>query len=634
MAHRILIVASREPSREPTYELSKTMEANGYSAMICHACEDQASGVRADVTLDEDTSLSGYEGVVFFDDGHDDKLAINLAEKAGNKGLVRAGYSTEGCMILSKAGLLKDENICSGLPDEAYSGATRIDAPAVRSNKLVTATGDCVLGFSVVLVDALGGKVKKVVRGEESAADVAVIASLPSWPRWWPLARILAQEGLVLGVVAHEDVDLRESMAKTMIVMNPVVGKASARHNAPMPTSILVREGGVKEIRSLEAHGFRNVNSADAIEAVQSQETLEAIRLLFPQERTSLSQRGEVHRTRSGAKVVGRGDVALVSTGSREYRIVPADEAERLTPASRVPRGKRCQVLVSRGSNGWIPSVEGEIGQAAVDAAIVAHSRVEHHDDLNEVEVTVAKCHDCVAVEEVSALPCGCHDVSRSLAQNSDRERQRYLIERELGEEGIFLQPDGRMAMRNPTGLSLMSPEECTDQVSRRLMSALSREIDRIEAGEKADVWEERASRRHRHVLRCLLALLKELGMDKKASFSKFAYQYGKSVGGANFGLATDNLDIRSRVWPYAEEEGFLEGDGERGPNQFGLGQGEPGEDLLRNLQRYNPEYITHINDPNAYGVYYVWEEPRRSPYEWRRRFTDGTYPLSPHLKP
>lgn len=132
-------------------------------------------------------------------------------------------------------------------------------------------------------------------------------------------------------------------------------------------------------------------------------------------------------------------------------------------------------------------------------------------------------------------------------------------------------------------------------------------------------------SRCLRHLVRCLAFLLGFVEKTQKtASYSPY-----ESHGGANFGLATDNLDMDARVWSYEEDEDFLEKGTQY--NNMGGGQGEPGKAFYKNMSRYNPEYL---DGATTYGVYYVWDEPRRTPYDWRSRFIDGVYPMNPALKP
>jgi hypothetical protein len=642
MSDRVLIVASAEESREPAFLISKFLASNGYSASTCLS-DDADSDVKADVSLDEETSLGGFDAVVFLDDGGDEAAAGRLAENASKKGLVMGGFSAAGCAVLAGAGALKDEFVCSGLPDDFYEGTKeRVDSPSVRSDKVVTGAGDCAQGFGVVLVDALGGKVKKIIHGEGDQAEALVIADIASWPRWWPLARSLSSKGVTLGVARWSDVDVSAGRVANVVVMSPERNAVSLG-DMPLPRSVLVREGGIEAVRRLEAVGCRNVNSSRAIEALSRADVAGDAATLLGKEAAlsvdSLMREGAVAAP-PGGRIVGRGDMALVTSDGVEYRIVGPSEvmgaARNL--GARPPRGGE-RVLLRREAAGWVASSSsGEAAAVAARTALVAHAMAGDPNDLGEMEVTVSA--EATVPVSVSALPGGEHDVSDSMARNVEDDMLRFYLERELGEEGIFLQPDKRLVIRGPRGSRAMEAEDALSHFVDMGRRALRREIDALEAGREPDPWDERASRRHRHVLRCLLGMLSEngilpgLGPKVATAALKVAYQYGRSVGGINFGLAGDlAMEARHWRWSVDEDDDILSRYSQ--PTNYGAGQGEPGKSFYRSLTRYNPEYTDQkMGDKTKWGVYYVWEEPRRDPWLWDKRYVDGVYPMNKSLKP
>jgi hypothetical protein len=517
MSKKVLVVAMREASREPAYITSKVLSENGYSTATCNA--EHESAIHPDVTLSKDTSLDGYEGLIFIDDGGDADAAIALAKKAESDTAI-GGLSPDGCLILSAAGKFKDHHVCAGLPKEAYDGAEeQVDAPSVRSDNLVTGVGDCANGFAFLMVDALGGKVKRIVESEE--AEEVVVA----------------------------DEEFSEKVVEA--IRNLKGKKASAR---------------------------------------------------------DMFRRGAVHQF--GEKTVfGRGDIALASKDGEEYEII--------TPEGTDSVAERVSVRVVRGNDGWQlsgPSRHASYDELAIDTAIVAQAMAEDPEGMDELEVVMLADDSGPDVQSVSKIPCNNH---------GEKDRHYYL-ERDLGAEGIFLQPDGGVAIKLPSGTKKLGAEDALEFMAKAILESSSREMDDIERNGSPDPWNDRSSRRHRHVLRCLIGLLSDIGAIswpmsetvRTAAVGKFADK-GYSVGGANFGLSTDNLDITTRVYPYKEEEDYL----------------NDKDKFVKNLGRYNPEYI-NTPDPTTWGVYYVWDEQRRDPYSWYRRFTDGVYPFNEALKP
>ena len=116
MSKKVLVIASNEASREPAYIISKVLSENGHSMAACNAHEE--SDIIADVCLSKDTSLDGYEGLVFVDDGGYEEAALSLAKKADHD-MAIGGLSADGCLILASAGKLKKHHVCAGLPEEA-----------------------------------------------------------------------------------------------------------------------------------------------------------------------------------------------------------------------------------------------------------------------------------------------------------------------------------------------------------------------------------------------------------------------------------------------------------------------------------------------------------------------------------
>lgn len=162
MLDKVLIVANADESQEPAFEVITELRVSGYSSDLCRAPSEN-SKIKPDRLLHEATEISDYKAVIYMDDGGDEKSSLLIAKNANKAGVVVAGYG-KGCMILAAAGCLKKKHVCMGLPKDAYKGAKMVKAPTVRSDNIVTCVGNCPGGFAVLLLDALGGEVKKVVK--------------------------------------------------------------------------------------------------------------------------------------------------------------------------------------------------------------------------------------------------------------------------------------------------------------------------------------------------------------------------------------------------------------------------------------------------------------------------------------
>ena len=280
--HKILMVAFLESSREPAYEITAELKKFGYSTHICFAKGEadapNKTELVADSYLSENTDLAIYEGVVFVDDGADEKSAVKLAKTAAKMDLVVGGYGF-GCQVLVGAKLLKDKFVCDGLDGKA------VHSPAVRSDNIVTSSGNCPTGFVILLVDALGGKVKRVVEsvtdGAEEIPDDApkavhaslVVSRLERWAEYWELAERLSATGSSLMLAEWDDVDISKRTVKRFILLDPKSAMKVSLSEKPaiVPSAVWFKQTSIgadetiKAVTALESIGCRNVNSSEAI---------------------------------------------------------------------------------------------------------------------------------------------------------------------------------------------------------------------------------------------------------------------------------------------------------------------------------------------------------------------------------
>ncbi len=162
MLDKVLIVACNDSSQESAFQIMEELRVSGYSADLCRAPMD-GSKIKADRILSKTTEIVDYKGVVFLDFGGAPKFAVGLAARANDAELMVAGYG-KGCLVLVEAKVLKDKYICMGLPKKAYKGAKMVKSKAVRSDNVVTCLGNCPGAFATLMLDCLGGDVKKIVK--------------------------------------------------------------------------------------------------------------------------------------------------------------------------------------------------------------------------------------------------------------------------------------------------------------------------------------------------------------------------------------------------------------------------------------------------------------------------------------
>lgn len=630
--HKVLIISCREESRESTYIISSMLRNNGYSCEICHRNLDEKSKIKIDKLLSEEISPKEYDGIIFIDDGDDKKLSIKIAKKFNDDHKIIGGFSILGCEILRKSEILDGINVCSGLEKEVYKKSKETeDSPVVKSNDIITGSGNCADGFSVLFIDALGGKVKKIIQSlKEETASALVISKLSYWPKYWKLARKLSERGVVLAIADYEDIDFNLKIIKKMLIINPEECRTSIVSGSTIPISIMVRQGNVEIIKQLEKIGCKNINSSIAIENISNVSNITNSLKFICQVNLDNPQDNQI-------EILGKNNSSIISTNNKKiHNIINDNQLHAIIKKEcKQTDNQENKIIVytKRDITGWNISVIkypikfskkiDSISTISLDASRILHAMSEDENGLGELQITFNAKNENPTIENISGIPNISHDVSEVMAKNSGEDKILFYIERELGGEGIFLQPDGRISMTILGEQKVVSPKEAIDILLKSAIKSTNLETKMIESGKQPDYWAEMVSLRHRNVLRCLLRLLHENGLFtfpgktvlKTASMNKLAFE---SIGGANFGMALNDLDITARVWPYKEEEDWLNDKTTQN----------------RNLPRYNPEYEdSKENDKNSYGVYYIWEEPRRSPYYWHERFSDGAYPLNKALK-
>jgi hypothetical protein len=673
---------------EPSYEIIKHLKEAGYVTDICHANDDDTA-IKASRILGKDLGLSEYEGVIALDGGGDDDSAAALAKKADAQGLVVGGYG-KGALLVGKAGLLKDIPVCSGLPSEFYKDAEEVDAPSVRAGNIVTSAGNCAIGFAVLLVDALGGEVKNVVKSANDdpveEASAVIIGPVSNWPAYWPMAREMMSSHKSLVMSDPKWIDIKTSSLSGFVFgQNDIlpVQDMPIPHFAWIRDDRLLHDDLVLMAEGLEKAGCRGMNSARAIGELDSRTCRDAIEALAPKRVPygpgMLGTVGgrRIRRLVSGIKEVvvrDRGDRYLVSHDRQNF-LAGEDDVKKLVEAKFGGRDvmveqdvRRARLgdstysfewIMVRTDDGWVPclklaasddevhfapdvirlifpddpgDMEDKFDEMASMVAMVIQSLVTNPEDLGEMSIVMVTDDDQVLVRGVSPvtsmrLPSRiCErrvassfgtviDKARTCRRHphADDPNHVYVVERELANEGIWLQPNGEIIVDGHDGPHRTRDiQELITDLKYEAIQSLEREMElQDDDDQSAKEMAGRKSRRTRHRLRMAF----EMEFMLVAKRKKLAGTYHSSVAGPYSNL---EMSMHERVFPWQEGDDWL----------------ADRDKAISDLPRYNPEY-EKMNPNDSEGFYYVWEEERREPTDWLDILSgeDTAYPIRSILK-
>lgn len=446
MLHKVLVIASTEESRGVAFELINHLKGDGYSVDLCHSPELDDVQLKADRALADGMGLDEYEGVVFIDDGGDAKTCIELAKLADGDDKVVAGHKI-GCLVMARAGILEDKFVCKGLPKKAYEGAKVVNSTSVRCKNIVTSVDCCASGFAILILDALGGEVQRVITSatpEPLPAKAAmVVSTLGRWPEYWGLAERLAASGTALVVADWADIDLGARKVLRYMRLNPKEGAKLCCGEQSIPSRIWFKQTciganeSVEAVEALERIGCVNANSSEAMRLAMDKVAVASLvgigadvrvdvsRLMSPGRRWARStSKGE---RRGAVKITGLGDMAVVTRvvgGRAKSKYVDAKSLERTLNAAfhgefmvqpeagSIRVGSKdfsLRFLMRRGPDGWGSSCE--VARAS-DGTCCAARQVswmafgdEWHDRL--VSAREAARGACVALQAMLSNPDG-----------------------------------------------------------------------------------------------------------------------------------------------------------------------------------------------------------------------------------
>lgn len=682
MSHkRVLILASKSESQEPALIIAEELKRNGYSPVFCNVGGDTVK-VKEDRPLAVGMPTTDIVGVVVLDDGGDEKATLEIIAKANKAGQVVAGFAL-GCILMRNAGAFKGQHVCSGFEADFYEGSTQINSPATRSGNIVSCSSpSCVNGFAVLLVGALGGKAKNMVTSEFNGPSSLVVAETVNWPRFWDLAFDLSKNGVKLLIAESTDLDFKTKKANYALLLDCDEKKVKAV-TASIPKMFLLQEQKprVELAQELEKIGCVGFNSCEAEETLADQlKVYKILNSLFSKGARPIESEDADKVTLAGSsywliskagrrKASGKGSMTILSAGKdalilspdeikiviSEYKkndgLIQPDFGKDMFEGHQVSFGylvkdnrhdvdvchayakvnNKCfeYLSVARAVFGSkFSEFDVKAKKEAVEAALLIKSELRDPDGLrllsvefdsvestpiikmagNEYsigqEAPTAVLEKAVGVNMPKMPPDRQPQISDAGRKEDIRVHKR-LLERALAHEGIFIQPDGSVVVSSHNDSNHVELSRAISFVQKQARQAADEVIRKERAGSSSEKKRaELVAGSLRYRLRLLLAYYDTKNAKKKA----LAYTYDDSIPGP---YSNVDLPMSERVMKYQEGDDWL----------------EDKDKYIRNQPRYNPEYYQTGDANNTFGVYYIWEEPRRSPYYWSRILTEGIYP-------
>lgn len=562
---RVLIVASLEISREAALIVSKILKEGGYSPVFCHSGSEDVN-ISEDRILEIGMSVTDIAGVVVIDNGGNQEAAVSLISTANKKGIV-IGVLQAGCIVAKESKVYKNRYLCSGLPEDYYKGAKKTNAPCVRSGNLITCSGECVEGFANLVVGALGGKSKSIITSSPASKEV---------------------------IQACEAGKIMDNL------------------------SYLFDMG--KKFEESDINGITKKGSKSTA--------------IFPFETK---------------RIIGIDDFAIIA-GNNSHRVVGKEELVKLLKGSRISNcglifeGKEAEIsiIMNKSVGGWETykkeaflnghpaSIENVLSSGTSEekenfilncekmshqTCLLIESSLSKPENFNSLQVYFSSQNNDPKLIRISSFIVSSIDTVEPKASGKDGEREllirKKLLEREMGVEGIFIQPDGSI------GIDLIDEQKKLDQWEAvRLLTKLAikanNEVKRLiktyGIGSTERKRMEAVSLAARHKLRVLLSYLQVSKLIKSSEVD---------IEGVNGWYSNLDLPMKERVFEYSEDEqDFMSND-----------------KWIKSQPRYNPEYEER-GDPNGTcGFYYTWWEIANSPYYYSRILEEGIYPMSSQYK-
>lgn len=191
---RVLVIVNAERPSEDLFSITEEIKANGYNVSICCSklTSEKTEKVKPDFHMEETLCLENYSGVIFMDDGGDEKKAIEIAEEANKSGIAIGGYGV-GVHILNEAKLLDDKYVSAMSPIELSDKAKKVNSPSVRCENIVTSSGECATDLSLSSLMLLAERSKGLSKAKKrlifhpnqlwSSANLTSGLNIGIWPK-------------------------------------------------------------------------------------------------------------------------------------------------------------------------------------------------------------------------------------------------------------------------------------------------------------------------------------------------------------------------------------------------------------------------------------------------------------------
>lgn len=562
--HKVLVIASDEHARSFCFVLAEALKSFGYSAEFTHALTE-GSDIAPDRKLEAGLSITDFEGVVVLDDGGDHAAASDIVKRAAEADLPIGGAGA-GLTVLAQAGIFAEKHLCAGMPDEFYEGANKVEAKTVKTEGLVTSMAGHPEEFCYMFLDLLG-KIKKIVRSlnddkvledKEARSGICDVQS-----------HVFDPESIGIAV------ELACSTGDRFLRTNGLALRLSGRGD-----SAIVSCRGPKGPQHLIER------------KVDLEKRFSSIGRFIVQDNIPSTHVGDMAFDLKAHVKKQNGEWIVASLTAVGGHVFAGSDSNIECPAS--------EIIVAAGLSS---EVLEKANSTAIRGAVLAQAFSE---EINAVRVFMSMSESPLIIDVDKGVPD--HYASSRMVMASRKtnpDTHKLLLERELAHCGIWMQPNGQVAVTLDGTPQRMTFQEAKDVLQENVSKITEEEIKANRAGDGSKV--KTRSRMARHKLMMLMALWRA---TSPVTTDKAAGLYPSGVQGPMSNL---DLPMFERVFEWRDGDDFLD---DRGKEQA-IGQEKT---------RYRPEY-DKTNPDDAIGFFYTWFDEQRFPYLYDRSGTEGTYP-------
>jgi len=322
------------------------------------------------------------------------------------------------------------------------------------------------------------------------------------------------------------------------------------------------------------------------------------------------------------------------------------------------------RIAAKRTPSGWKIEAEGVVRDAVEATCVAFQSALSDIDGVNGINVRVTLRDDRPTINGIDVLEPAAPGPEQR--HEDDPRMTKMIVEREMANEGMWIQPDGKLAILTKGKFQRLEPTDALRELRSQALAAIEKEIQAEHRG-KDDLSTRRARRvarraRHRFVLAfellgkpgepCGLAHSRFEVVDQKPTFFSLpnsdsrksameASNHARSTGSMVYLVADGNVmeigpnDVMFEFDGPISRKADLYPSGVSGPwanldvpmfeRVFEYDEGDDWlkdrEKAISDQPRYNPEY-------DSYGFYLKFLEPRNVPYDWAKRYEEGSYPM------